>query len=600
MQTIYLIFLVAIGIIFAIGVGLEISHKIEDIILYFLFWILYIITIITFINIILVGNYYLTMRNKEGPPGIPGPDGNMGDKGQAGLCDPSCRDSICENQLLDLVTDELKTRNKGVAIKMNNVYIKSKLKQMCSSEEFKQLAPYNGPMNLINYLKDVWKIWIKLLFDAGGMKYFENVGAEADFDWLTNNPFNEMKKYDVFYWGMGKQYRPQIVDKCYNSNDGNTPITGSSGSIVRISKSSLFDFIINDKGIGAYTNVSFWRARQFTYKNIVYYPIGDIAYGPSRSNENQNSQKRVGNITFPYRTNGPARETIIVSGDLKGPINYELLWTNRGRRGNNIWIWRPIAPKNYISLGDVVTTNANPPQTGDNAPIRCVPKDIVNKVNPNGNILWSSNGARASSNINLLGFTPNNGSFVGSSDSNCYNLFRGVVGFGSTIPDSDVNGSFYKFNDGIFQESYQIGSSPGIPPVSNVDNYVGKGYVTPPPKDSKYSVMAYINLKNNPTLVHSNSKITLSGQLIPNAISNAYLIKYKNSCIKYDKTVSNVQCDEQDEKQLFSIVFTGNKTNECRLQHYKSGKILKYKDSVFTLVSADTITDRGFTLFVMS
>ena len=64
-------------------------------------------------------------------------------------------------------------------------------------------------------------------------------------------------------------------------------------------------------------------------------------------------------VLFPYRTNGPARETIIFSGDLKGPINYELLWTNRGRRGNNIWIWRPIAPKNYISLGDVVTTNAN-------------------------------------------------------------------------------------------------------------------------------------------------------------------------------------------------------------------------------------------------
>ena len=33
-------------------------------------------------------------------------------------------------------------------------YIKSKIKQLCGSDEFKQLAPYNGPINLINYLKD--------------------------------------------------------------------------------------------------------------------------------------------------------------------------------------------------------------------------------------------------------------------------------------------------------------------------------------------------------------------------------------------------------------------------------------------------------------
>ena len=54
---------------------------------------------------------------------------------------------------------------------------------MCSSEEFKQLAPYNGPINLINYLKDIWKIWIGLLYDAGGMLYFETIGAEDQFDW---------------------------------------------------------------------------------------------------------------------------------------------------------------------------------------------------------------------------------------------------------------------------------------------------------------------------------------------------------------------------------------------------------------------------------
>ena len=93
---------------------------------------------------------------------------------------------------------------------MNNVYIKSKIRQMCASDEFKQLAPYNGHLNLINYLKTIWKVWFELLYEEGGLKYFETIGAETEFEWLKENPFDELKKYDVFYWGMGKQYRPQI------------------------------------------------------------------------------------------------------------------------------------------------------------------------------------------------------------------------------------------------------------------------------------------------------------------------------------------------------------------------------------------------------
>ena len=57
MQSIYVLFLGAIGIIIAIGVGLQLSNDIDEFIIYLLFWMLYIISIITFINIILVANY---------------------------------------------------------------------------------------------------------------------------------------------------------------------------------------------------------------------------------------------------------------------------------------------------------------------------------------------------------------------------------------------------------------------------------------------------------------------------------------------------------------------------------------------------------------
>lgn len=607
MDTIYIFLIFAIGIILAIGVGLEISKGIEEFVIYVLFWFLYIITIITFINIVLVANYYITMRNKTGPPGQQGPSGDRGDKGQAGLCDSGCRDSICENALTDLLKQELQNKNNGVRVDINNIYIKSKIKQMCSSDEFKQLAPYNGPINLINYLKDIWKIWIGMLYDAGGMLYFETIGAEDQFDWLSSNPFDELKKYDVFYWGMGKQYRPQISEKCYSSTDGITPNPNSSGSIIQVAPTNLYDQITADDNSGAFVHASFWRAKQFTYKTAVFYPVGDIVMGPDRTGESNNFQKHVGAILLPHASNGPVRDTILVSGDVKGPINYELLWTNAGwnvsgsAQPNYFWVWRPIAPVNYIALGDIITTTWDPPLTGDNAPIRCVPLDLVVKLPANGNVLWSSNGSTVDVNLNMLGFVPNNGGYQGADPLHAYNLFRGVIGWSTSIPASDVNGNFYYLDPNKYDAEFQLGVDYGRPNTSNDANRVGKGIIPSAQRDSKYSLIAYMNLKNNPVLKHQQSTFQINGQIVPGAISNSYILKNGNFCLDYvDSVLTLKPCDELTDTQYFSILFTGNMKNQCTLQHHKTEKILKYKSGLFTLVAANTIDDAQFTLFIMS
>jgi hypothetical protein len=600
MDTIYIFFFGILGIIIAIGIGLEISHDIEDFIIYMLFWMLYIITIVTFVNIILVINYYLNMKNKTGPPGKDGIGGDRGNKGSTGLCDPTCRDTICETQINDLIFTNLKNINNGAAIKLNNTYIKSKVRQMCASDEFKQLAPYNGPQNLINYLKDIWTIWIKKMYESGGLSYFENIAAEDEFDWLSENPFNDIKKYDVFYWGMGKQYRPQISEKCYNSIDGNNPDSNAPTTIFRASNTTLYDKLGDDSGSGSYNNVSFWRARQFTYKGAVYYPVGDIALGPTTQGSDIPFTRRIGIINFPQVLPGPNRETIIVTGDIVGPIDYNLIWS-----AANFWLWRPIAPVGYISLGDVVTFNPSPPLTGDNSPIRCVPKNITVQVQPNGNRLWSSVGSIFPTNVSLLGYIPNDGSFVSASASNVYNLFRAVPGVGTYIPASDINGSFYYLDPKKYNTNLVIGIDIESPSSKVEDIKVGKGYVYKSSKDAKYSVLAYLNLKNSATLSHSFSKIQLSAQLIPNAISNAYLINVTSDniikCLSYDGTkVALGECDELKDGQIFSIIFTGNKTNECKLQHYSSGKIIVYKDSLFTLVSPTDLSNINHQLFMMS
>ena len=100
------------------------------------------------------------MKDKRGPRGPRGKRGDPGISGELGQCDVGCKDNICSNQIMESILQRLHDKsNKSKPISINNVYIKQKVKQMCSSNEFKQIAPYKGPQKLIAYLVKVWQEW---------------------------------------------------------------------------------------------------------------------------------------------------------------------------------------------------------------------------------------------------------------------------------------------------------------------------------------------------------------------------------------------------------------------------------------------------------
>lgn len=219
-----------VGFVLAVVVGINLSANIEDTIMYFLFWFMYFVTLATFVNIGLSAYYYMVMKDKTGPRGPRGERGDKGDPGNIGQCTASCRNSVCETSLRDHIVSILQAEEKKAgSVKdignsdLQNIYIKEKVKSMCQSPEFQQLAAIKGPTNLVNYLKTIWSDIIKRLYSSGGMTYFRTIGAENDWDWMDDNPWNEFKKYDVYYWGMNKSYRPVLTDNCTTKADINAP-----------------------------------------------------------------------------------------------------------------------------------------------------------------------------------------------------------------------------------------------------------------------------------------------------------------------------------------------------------------------------------------
>ena len=222
------IFFIILALILIILYGVSLSSNIDNVIELILFWLMYILSVATFVNIAITIYYYTIMKNKKGPRGPHGERGEKGDRGDAGTCSLSCRNDICENGIKQKIIDilnELERRNGNINSSLTiedlkNVFLKERIKSQCQSKEFQEMVPYKGPNTLIDYLKNIWGDITKRLYNSGGLNYFKTIGAENDWDWLDENPWNEYKKYDVYYWGLGKEYRPKMMDskKC-NYND---------------------------------------------------------------------------------------------------------------------------------------------------------------------------------------------------------------------------------------------------------------------------------------------------------------------------------------------------------------------------------------------
>jgi hypothetical protein len=138
-------------------------------------------------------------------------------------------------------------------------------------------------------------------------------------------------------------------------------------------------------------------------KNQLFYPVGSV-WTATKDVKKKSYKKRLpksrnycgdghgGDKTIKHHEDGPEKETILVSGDVVDPEKYVLLWdSKKGCMGcqeneNAVKIYRPIAPKGYVALGDVaVKYNENV----EDLKIKCIPEYCLKKMSL-GPMVWNN------------------------------------------------------------------------------------------------------------------------------------------------------------------------------------------------------------------
>lgn len=170
------------------------------------------------------------------------------------------------------------------------------------------------------------------------------------------------------------------------------------------------------------TPLSLYNVKPFkTKNNQIFYPVGSVWSGKYENDYKNKYSKRLPksknfcgeghglNKTLNHSNRGPEKETILVSGDVKDPDDFELIWdSTRGCKdcqesNNNIKIFRPIPPKGYVALGDVAAVDK---EHAKSLNIKCLPKFMLTEMSI-GPMVWKNQDMVYSKFSNYENYTKN-------------------------------------------------------------------------------------------------------------------------------------------------------------------------------------------------
>jgi hypothetical protein len=470
-------------------------------------WVVYTILWVTFINIILLAFFWESVRNKTGPVGVRGPFGETGNPGIEGSCSINASQVYLIkiiSEMIDVLYKE-KTGNNildTTTMKFPNNYLTNKIAMQASSRQYNviiaNLSNQNKQLSdIVNYLKDIWSVWFELIYNANS-KWFEDMYGDEEYSWINyasigETPFTEIRKYDVYYWGITRNFRPLKAEICRSNNGYSSSKIPQKviGPRLKILETNDYNYIGDDWKTGGRPDISWWRAKTKTIGEEIYYPVGDIITAGNRKTVYYgrfNKPKTiVGDIQMDNprqsRGNGPNMRTIIVAGDVKNPVQGSTLADSFSGGHQNLRTDDVKCPDGYTGLGTILSGGRS---AGDRNAVKCIPKDCVEEVKLKKQTTWRDGGWGHWMTI-ITGWWENQ---VPTAENN-YNLFRNSK---SKLP-------YYKIKESCLIDSYnQENITKELEPEFDK---LGFGWYGHPYKlESKYSIFSFLGMVPEGMLVH--------------------------------------------------------------------------------------------------
>ena len=376
--------------------GLKLAEDLDTPSAYSLFWVAYILFGLTLGTIIMLGNFWSVLVNKTGPPGARGIPGQQGDAGLSGECDAGHNTYYAMKQVKQAIVDTIlelqqppnaQTSNSAqkqitsemiydpTANRLTNIYLDNTIDRMITSKQFdilldlpladlqrlpagKRKTFAKSLEDLSGYLAGTWRDWITGFYAADPEATIRMVSnpdtTPEDQPKLVDYLNQEIEKYDIWYWGTTRVFRPLKAEICRAGTITYTdPASGKKTTRANTRFPSklrpqleIREIEYSDKDTSklketwvissmpdANKNFRNWRARKDgIYGNIprpkamipkvikegnkTFYPIGQVF------------------INSGPTANDTKKKTILVSGDVVIPDKLVLTWEDR--KGTNI------------------------------------------------------------------------------------------------------------------------------------------------------------------------------------------------------------------------------------------------------------------------
>jgi len=612
--------------------GLKISENIYHSTLKAFFWVLYIASILTIGNILATGIFYNVLRFKKGLPGDQGRIGDYGDLGYTGMCDTNCDSKLCSLEIMDSLNkyySNLISKALGKSAILNdnpvirNGEITERVDGICKSNAYKQVSKIKSKKSVHGYLINIYQNWIKLLVDSDMSDdkkiirdYLETEGYDEKPSGLVGNPFKEIEKYDIYYWGSDRIFHPRIIEYCSDPEEYKGLTMGPAPDF-KILRTNLYNQVYSHPRLGK-SPFSVFRVGPYNHKHLTYYSLGDIittVFNETSTNKFIEKygvpMEEVDRTSFPdsVNTEGPAFPTLLIAGPDKyliPPQDWSMIW--RHSSNNPVTIWKPndfydSGLKKWFRACGVLAVpnifNENPRQqygynTPERQPIRLVAEEMLENISdcPLQQV-WDGSRVRGDGNLSIW---------------RCNN-----VDFAANQNTSIAISGYSRPNDFIL---YQLKkSATAVDEMKPLEfkndlvdeNKLGVGFHGAPHRSAKYSVFSWLEmpLEVQVTNLGNADKIYIRHSGVN--LVNSYLIRkqdegqtelnnyfgiYMNAILVKTNNTLNIN----NPNILWEIVCVdknGNMTGtNCKNKYYliKNTKFNKYLKSEYDKTALGPIT----------